>query len=47
LTADYADPPVPGRLWQRLTELFNDWPEGARPAIGEGDAARDAGGAAG
>ena len=47
LTADFADPPAPGPLWQRLTELFNDWPEGVRPALGEGDAANTrAGGAA-
>jgi 1-acyl-sn-glycerol-3-phosphate acyltransferase len=39
LVADFADPPVPGRLGRWLTELFNDWPEGARPALGEGDAA--------
>ena len=42
LTADYADPPPPGRLFRRLTELFNDWPEGARPALGAGDAAATA-----
>jgi 1-acyl-sn-glycerol-3-phosphate acyltransferase len=46
MTADYADPPAPGPLWRRLTELFNDWPEGARPALGEGDAAPGAGDAA-
>jgi 1-acyl-sn-glycerol-3-phosphate acyltransferase len=39
LVADFADPPEPGRLGRWLTELFNDWPEGARPALGEGDAA--------
>lgn len=39
MTADYPDPPVPGRLFRRLTELFNDWPEGERPALGEGDGA--------
>jgi 1-acyl-sn-glycerol-3-phosphate acyltransferase len=39
MTADFPDPPVPGPVFRRLTELFNDWPEGARPALGEGDAA--------
>ncbi len=48
LTADFADPPQPGRVWRHLTELFNDWPEGGRPELGAGDAAPDrAGGAAG
>lgn len=41
MTADFPDPPPPGRLFRRLTELFNDWPEGARPELGSGDAARD------
>jgi 1-acyl-sn-glycerol-3-phosphate acyltransferase len=31
LVADFADPPVPNRFGRWLTELFNDWPEGARP----------------
>jgi 1-acyl-sn-glycerol-3-phosphate acyltransferase len=31
LVADYPDPAVPGRFGRWLTELFNDWPEGARP----------------
>ena len=39
LTADFPDPEPPGRLGRWLTELFNDWPEGARPALGEGDGA--------
>ena len=39
MVADFADPPPPGRLGRWLTELFNDWPEGARPSLGEGDAA--------
>jgi 1-acyl-sn-glycerol-3-phosphate acyltransferase len=39
LVADAPDPPAPGRFGRWLTELFNDWPEGARPALGEGDAA--------
>ncbi len=32
LVADYPDRPEPGRFGRWLTELFNDWPEGARPA---------------
>ncbi len=39
MTADFPDPPPPGRLFRRLTELFNDWPEGARPELGSGDGA--------
>jgi 1-acyl-sn-glycerol-3-phosphate acyltransferase len=39
LVADFPDPPEPGRFGRWLTEAFNDWPEGARPALGEGDAA--------
>jgi 1-acyl-sn-glycerol-3-phosphate acyltransferase len=39
MTSDFPDPPPPGRLFRRLTELFNDWPEGARPELGAGDAA--------
>jgi hypothetical protein len=35
LTADFPDRKPPGALWRRLTELFNDWPEGARPPIAE------------
>jgi hypothetical protein len=31
LVADAPELPPPGRLWQRITEMFNDWPEGARP----------------
>ena len=33
LTADYPDPvpPARGSLWYRLTEAFNEWPEGGRP----------------
>jgi 1-acyl-sn-glycerol-3-phosphate acyltransferase len=33
LVADAPDLPPPGATWQRITELFNDWPEGARPAV--------------
>ena len=56
MTADSPEPVPSGRLFRRLTELFNDWPEGARPELGTGDGAdylqtlsdRDsAGGAAG
>jgi 1-acyl-sn-glycerol-3-phosphate acyltransferase len=39
MTADFPDPPAPGRRFRRLTEWFNDWPEGARPALGQGDGA--------
>ncbi len=39
LTADFPDPPPPGRFGLWLTEVFNDWPEGSRPALGEGDGA--------
>ena len=47
MTADYADPPAPSRPWRWLTELFNDWPEGARPPLGGGDGAQSARDAAG
>jgi 1-acyl-sn-glycerol-3-phosphate acyltransferase len=33
LVADYPDPPPPGPFWRRLTEMFNEWPEGARPDL--------------
>jgi 1-acyl-sn-glycerol-3-phosphate acyltransferase len=39
MVADFPDVPEPGRFGRWLTELFNDWPEGSRPALGEGDAA--------
>jgi 1-acyl-sn-glycerol-3-phosphate acyltransferase len=39
LVADFPDPGRPGPFGRWLTELFNDWPEGARPELGEGDAA--------
>lgn len=39
MVADFPDPPEPGPFGRWLTELFNDWPEGARPALGEGDGA--------
>lgn len=39
LVADAPDPLRPGRLFRWLTELFNDWPEGARPDLGDGDGA--------
>ncbi len=56
MTSDFADPPPSGRIFRRLTEWFNVWPEGGRPRLGDGDGAayvrelgeRDAaGGAAG
>jgi 1-acyl-sn-glycerol-3-phosphate acyltransferase len=43
MVADFPDPPPPGRLFRRLTELFNDWPEGARPDLGGGDGATASG----
>jgi len=39
LVGDYPDPPEPGPFGRWLTELFNDWPEGSRPALGTGDGA--------
>lgn len=39
LVGDFPDRPAPGPFGRWLTELFNDWPEGARPELGEGDAA--------
>lgn len=39
LVADFPDPEPPGPVGRWLTELFNDWPEGARPDLGGGDAA--------
>jgi 1-acyl-sn-glycerol-3-phosphate acyltransferase len=39
MTADFPDPPPPGRFLRWLTELFNDWPEGSRPELGSGHAA--------
>jgi 1-acyl-sn-glycerol-3-phosphate acyltransferase len=39
LVADFPDRPEPGPFGSWLTERFNDWPEGARPALGEGDGA--------
>ena len=39
MTADFPDPAQPGRVFSRLTEWFNDWPEGSRPALGQGDGA--------
>ncbi len=47
MTSDFADPGEPGRFGRWLTELFNDWPEGARPALGAGDAAATGQGSAG
>jgi 1-acyl-sn-glycerol-3-phosphate acyltransferase len=39
MVADFPDPPEPGPFGRWITEVFNDWPEGARPALGDGDAA--------
>jgi 1-acyl-sn-glycerol-3-phosphate acyltransferase len=33
LVADFPDPPRSRWLGGRLTELFNDWPEGTRPPV--------------
>jgi 1-acyl-sn-glycerol-3-phosphate acyltransferase len=33
LVADFPDPSPPGRFWRRVTEIFNDWPEGDRPEL--------------
>jgi 1-acyl-sn-glycerol-3-phosphate acyltransferase len=40
MTADFPDRGRPGPFGRWLTEVFNEWPEGERPAPGEGDAAR-------
>jgi hypothetical protein len=42
MVADFPDQTEPGPIGRWLTELFNDWPEGARPELGEGDAAAHA-----
>jgi 1-acyl-sn-glycerol-3-phosphate acyltransferase len=39
LVGNFPDPPEPGRFGRWLTELFNEWPEGSRPALGAGDGA--------
>jgi 1-acyl-sn-glycerol-3-phosphate acyltransferase len=39
MVGDFPDPPEPGPFGRWLTEAFNDWPEGARPALGAGDGA--------
>lgn len=39
MVADFPDPSTPGPFGRWLTEVFNDWPEGARPALGSGDGA--------
>ena len=39
MAGDFPDPATPGPFGRWLTELFNDWPEGTRPDLGEGDAA--------
>lgn len=35
LVAGVPDPPEPGPLARRLTELFNEWPDGRRPGLDE------------
>jgi 1-acyl-sn-glycerol-3-phosphate acyltransferase len=40
LVADFPEPSRPGPVFRFLTEQFNDWPEGARPELGDGDGAR-------
>ncbi len=39
MVADFPDRTTPGPFGRWLTELFNEWPEGSRPAQGSGDAA--------
>jgi 1-acyl-sn-glycerol-3-phosphate acyltransferase len=39
LVRDYPDPPPSRWIGGRLTEMFNDWPEGSRPTVPPGDAA--------
>jgi 1-acyl-sn-glycerol-3-phosphate acyltransferase len=39
MVTDFPDPEAPGPLGRWLTELFNEWPEGSRPALGKGDGA--------
>ncbi len=34
LCQGYPDPPPPGRFGRWLTDVFNEWPEGARPGPG-------------
>jgi 1-acyl-sn-glycerol-3-phosphate acyltransferase len=33
MVLDFPDPPKPHWIGARLTELFNDWPEGSRPPV--------------
>ena len=33
LVSDFPEQPRPGPIGRRLTELFNDWPEGSRPPV--------------
>jgi len=37
LVADFPDQPRPGRIGRWLTELFNIWPDGARPSVPSGE----------
>ena len=39
LVADRPDFPPPGPIGRWVTEVFNDWPEGVRPAVDPGAAA--------
>jgi 1-acyl-sn-glycerol-3-phosphate acyltransferase len=39
MTEDAQDRPRPGQLEAWLTELFHDWPEGARPEVPTEEAA--------
>ena len=39
MVADFPDRRAPGPVGRWFTEVFNDWPEGARPEAGEGDGA--------
>lgn len=39
MVAGFPDRSEPGPFGRWLTELFNEWPEGSRPAQGAGDAA--------
>jgi 1-acyl-sn-glycerol-3-phosphate acyltransferase len=41
LVADFPDRAPPGRFGRWLTEVFNDWPEGARPELPGSPPARE------
>ena len=42
LVSDFPDQPLPGRVGQWVTELFNDWPDGSRPPAQPRKASREA-----